>query len=91
MRENRVRTLWAQGKSVINGWLHSPSTWSAELMAHQGWDSLVVDMQHGMMSIETAIQMLQVISITDTVQRARVSTSATITQSMRTTASSHSP
>ena len=72
MRENRVRTLWAQGKSVINGWLHSPSTWSAELMAHQGWDSLVVDMQHGLMSIETAIQMLQVISITDTVPLARV-------------------
>ncbi len=72
MRENRVRTLWSEGKAVVNGWLHSPSAWSAELMAHQGWDSLVVDMQHGLMSIETAIQMLQVISITDTVPLARV-------------------
>jgi 4-hydroxy-2-oxoheptanedioate aldolase len=72
MRENRVRTLWAEGKPVINGWLHSPSTWSAELMAHQGWDSLVVDMQHGLMGIETAIQMLQVISTTDTAPMVRV-------------------
>jgi len=72
MRENRVRTLWAEGKAVINGWLHSPSTWSAEVMAHQGWDSLVVDMQHGMMGMETAIQMLQAISTTDTVPMARV-------------------
>ena len=72
MRENRVRNLWADGKAVVNGWLHSPSTWSAEVMAHQGWDSLVVDMQHGMMGMETAIQMLQVISTTDTVPMVRV-------------------
>ncbi len=72
MRENRVRKLWAEGKTVINGWLHSPSTWSAEVMAHQGWDSLVVDMQHGLMGIETAIQMLQVISTTETVPMVRV-------------------
>lgn len=72
MRENRVRTLWTEGKAALNGWLHIPSTWSAEIMAHQGWDSLVVDMQHGMMGMETAIQMLQAISTTDTVPMARV-------------------
>ncbi len=72
MRENRVRKLWADGAAVVNGWLHSPSTWSAEVMAHQGWDSLVVDMQHGLMGMETAIQMLQVISTTDTVPMVRV-------------------
>lgn len=72
MRENRVRTLWAEGKPVLNGWLHIPSMWSAELMANQGWDSLVIDMQHGLMSMETTIQMLQAISITDTVPMVRV-------------------
>ena len=72
MRENRVRTLWAAGKAALNGWLHIPSTWSAEVMAHQGWDSLVVDMQHGLMGMETAIQMLQVISTADAVPMARV-------------------
>lgn len=72
MRANRVRDLWAEGKVVINGWLHSPSTWSAEVMAHQGWDSLVVDMQHGLMGLETAILMLQAISTTDTVPMVRV-------------------
>lgn len=72
MRENRIRTLWADGKPVLNGWLHIASTWSAEVMANQGWDSLVIDMQHGMMSIETAIQMMQAISTTDTVPMVRV-------------------
>ncbi len=57
---------------VLNGWLHIPSTWSAELMAHAGWHSLTVDLQHGMHSIETAIQMMQAISTTDTVPIARV-------------------
>jgi len=41
-------------------------------MAHAGWDSLVVDLQHGMMGLETAIQMLQAISTTDTVPLVRV-------------------
>ena len=72
MRKNRVRELWADGKVALNGWLHIPSAWSAEIMAHQGWDSLVIDMQHGMMGMETAILMLQAISTTDAVPMARV-------------------
>ena len=72
MRENRVRSILAEGKTALCGWLHISSTWSAEVMAHQGWDSIVVDMQHGMMGMETAIQMLQAISTTDTVPMARV-------------------
>ena len=72
MRENRVRTLWAEDVPAINGWLHIPSAWSAEVMAHQGWDSLTIDMQHGMMGMETAIQMLQAVSTTDVVPMARV-------------------
>ncbi len=40
-------------------------------MAHAGWDSVTVDMQHGLHSMETAIQLLQAISTTDTVPLAR--------------------
>lgn len=72
MRKNRVREIWAAGKPALNGWLHIPSAWSAEIMANQNWDSLVIDMQHGMMGMETAIIMLQAISTTDTVPMARV-------------------
>lgn len=72
MRENKVKTIWANGGVVVNGWLHIPSTWSAELMAHAGFDSLTIDMQHGVASLENAIQMMQAISTTDTVPMARV-------------------
>jgi 4-hydroxy-2-oxoheptanedioate aldolase len=72
MKTNPLRDIWAKGGTVVNGWLHIPSMWSAELMANAGWDSLTVDMQHGLHSMETAIQMMQAISTTPTVPLARV-------------------
>ena len=72
MRKNKLKQIWKDGGYALNGWLHIPSTWSTELMAHAGWDSLTIDMQHGMMGLETTIQMLQAISITDTVPLVRV-------------------
>jgi len=45
MRENTLRKIWARGEAVVNGWLSIPSSFSAEVMAHQGFDSLTVDMQ----------------------------------------------
>jgi 4-hydroxy-2-oxoheptanedioate aldolase len=72
MKQNPLRQRWAKGETVLNGWLHIPNMWSAELMAHAGWDSLTVDLQHGLHSIETAIQMIQVIATTPTVPLVRV-------------------
>ena len=60
------------GKPVINGWLQIPSTVSAEVMAHQGWDSLTIDMQHGLVDYTNALPMLQTISTTDVTPLARV-------------------
>ncbi len=71
MRKNTVKQMWAEGKTVVNGWLHIPSSWSAEVMAHQGFDSMTVDMQHGMMSYETAVTMFQAISTTNVMPMAR--------------------
>jgi 4-hydroxy-2-oxoheptanedioate aldolase len=72
MRENKLEQLWKQGKTVVNAWLTVPSSWSAELMAHAGFDSLTIDMQHGLADYQTALTMLQAISTTDVVPLARV-------------------
>ena len=48
MRKNKIKQMMMDGKPVLNGWLQIPSTVSAEVMAHEGWDSLTVDMQHGL-------------------------------------------
>lgn len=72
MRENRIRSIWKTGGAVVNGWLAIPSTFSAETMAHQGWDSLTVDLQHGVVDYQKAVDMFTAISTTQTVPMARV-------------------
>lgn len=72
MRENKVRTIWKSGGAVVNGWLAIPSSVSAEAMAHCGWDSLTIDVQHGLVDYSGAVPMLQAISTKDAVPMARV-------------------
>ncbi len=72
MRANRLREIWKTGGAAVNGWLAIPSSFSAETMAHQGWDSLTIDLQHGVVDYQAMIPMLQAISTTDTVPVVRV-------------------
>ena len=72
MRKNKLKEIFKQGGSAINGWLQIPNSFTAELMANQSWDSLTLDMQHGVIDYSHAISMLQAISTTDVVPLARV-------------------
>src|SRR5215468_1357526 len=72
MRENKVHSIWKSGGSALNGWLTIPSSWSAEVMANQGWDSVTIDMQHGLIDYQMALGMLQAISTTQTTPLVRV-------------------
>jgi 4-hydroxy-2-oxoheptanedioate aldolase len=72
VRANTLRAIWARGEASVNGWLSIPSAFSAEVMAHQGFDSLTVDMQHGVVDYQTAVTMLQALSTTSVVPLARV-------------------
>ncbi len=72
MRENKLRQLWKEGKTAINAWLTIPNAWTAETMAHIGFDAITIDMQHGLADYQTTLSMLQAISTTDAVPLARV-------------------
>jgi len=72
MRENRLRTLWKNDQTAVNGWLAIPNSFSAETMAHQGWDTLTIDLQHGVVDYQAMVSMLQAISTTPTVPVVRV-------------------
>jgi 4-hydroxy-2-oxoheptanedioate aldolase len=72
LRENTVKSIWARGGAVLNGWLGIPSAVSAENMAQCGWDSLTVDLQHGHIDYQVAVSMLQAISTTSVMPIARV-------------------
>lgn len=73
MRSNKLKQVWRDGGYTVNGWLHIPSSWSAEVMAHAGWDSITIDLQHGFADLESTLAMLQAISTTDTVPLVRAS------------------
>ena len=68
----RLKELFKEGKSAVNGWLQIPNSFTAELMANQSWDSLTLDMQHGIIDYSSAVSMLQAISTTNVVPLARV-------------------
>jgi len=72
MRANRLREIWKSGGAAVNGWLAIPNSFSAETMAHQGWDTLTIDLQHGMIDYQAMVPMLQAISTTPTVPIVRV-------------------
>src|SRR5437773_105781 len=72
MRTNTVKEKWAQGEVTYGGWLSVPSSFSAEVMAHQGFDWVNIDMQHGVIDYQVALTMLQAISTTPTIPFVRV-------------------
>ena len=72
MRENRLRTMWQNDQAAVNGWLAIANSFSAEVMAHQGWDTLTIDLQHGVIDYPAMVTMLQAIGNTATVPIVRV-------------------
>ncbi len=59
MVQNRIRQLWSENRPVLNGWISTGSPYIAEVMAAQGYDSLTIDAQHGLMGRSETIAMLQ--------------------------------
>ena len=56
---NKVKQIWASGKAVVNAWLAIPSGFSAEMIAQCGFDSVTVDMQHGVQDYLSMVQCFQ--------------------------------
>ena len=56
---NKIAEIWASDKAAINGWLAIPSGFSAEVMARCGFDSITVDLQHGVQDYQSMVQCFQ--------------------------------
>ncbi|MBS0560709.1 MAG: 2,4-dihydroxyhept-2-ene-1,7-dioic acid aldolase [Proteobacteria bacterium] len=55
----RLKQRLMAGKACVNGWLAIPSGFSAEVMAQCGWDSVTVDMQHGVQDYLSMVECFQ--------------------------------
>jgi 4-hydroxy-2-oxoheptanedioate aldolase len=72
MKKNLVKEKLAAGQPSVGAWLSLGSPWIAEIMAHMGFDWLVVDTEHGLSGFETTLHCFQAICTSDTMPMARV-------------------
>ena len=56
---NKLKARLKSGKACLNAWLAIPSGFSAEVMAQCGFDSVTVDMQHGVQDYQSMVQCFQ--------------------------------
>ncbi len=72
MKNHQLIKAWENKQTTLNGWLSMPEAFSAEIMSHQGFDSLTIDMQHGINDYLKAVDMLRAINTTKTTTMVRV-------------------
>ena len=69
---NKIKEIWQSGGAVVNGWLAIPSGFAAEFMARAGWDSVTVDLQHGVQDYMSMVQCFQAMQAHPVVPMVRV-------------------
>lgn len=69
---NTLREAWARGEPAVNGWLWFPDPFAAEITAAQGYDSVTIDMQHGLIDRGDCVALLQAIATQGVTALARV-------------------
>lgn len=72
MNTASLRRQWESGQPTYNAFLTIPSPWTAEMMAHAGWPTLTIDMQHGLMDFNITLAMLQAMAPTGAVPFVRL-------------------
>lgn len=72
MRANGARARIAHGQRVLNAWCSIASSHTAEAIAHQGVDSVTIDLQHGAIDFAACFSMMQAISTSAATPMVRV-------------------
>jgi len=73
MAKKLFEKIMAEKRPILNAWLTIPDAWTAEMVAHSGFDALTIDTQHGLIGYECALAMLQAIATSQSVALVRVS------------------
>ncbi len=67
-----LKTRWSRGETTLGAWCMAPCPLTAELLAKCGFDWVLVDMQHGGMGFETAVEMVRAIDVSNAIPIVRV-------------------
>jgi 4-hydroxy-2-oxoheptanedioate aldolase len=58
-----LKARWRRGELTLGAWCMIPGSLTAEILAKAGFDWALVDMQHGCMGYETAVEMIRAIDL----------------------------
>jgi 4-hydroxy-2-oxoheptanedioate aldolase len=72
MQKNKLKSLWSGGKPILNAWCSIGNSFTAEIMASQGYDSVTVDIQHGALDYSHVLPMFQAMQSSGATLMARV-------------------
>ncbi len=72
MRPNTMLAKLRAGQPSVGTWLNSPSSLSAEIMAHAGFDWLVINSEHSAINFESMQSILQAVATTSVIPMVRV-------------------
>ena len=61
MNSKLNKNYFLKKKKIINGWIHSSCTVSAEIMGASGFDTITIDLQHGIIDIVECKIIIQVL------------------------------
>ena len=59
MKPNKLKQKWSNGEPALNAWITIGDGFAAEVVAAQGFDSIVLDGQHGVMDYNNILSILQ--------------------------------
>ena len=51
MKQQTLRDCWSKNTGAINAWCSIPSAVTAEMMSMNDFDSITIDMQHGLVAV----------------------------------------
>lgn len=72
MMLNKLTTKWTAQQPTVNIWLSLPGSVSAEVVSRQGFDSLTIDMQHGLIDYGDVLAILQATAAVPVVPLVRI-------------------
>ncbi len=72
MIKNRVKKGFNEKRPILNAWCSIANPFVSEILAAQGYDSITVDMQHGVIDYTDAVRMFQTMRASNTTPMARV-------------------
>lgn len=67
-----LKARWKAGEVTLGAWCMIPNALTAEALAHGGFDWVLIDMQHGCMDYQTALDMIRAIDLTSAIPIVRV-------------------